>query len=269
MWAGQSNKQTPHRPLQTRTREKTRVRVVWKHGVKGGREGTGCSTFWCSDHVWEQPCFVHWLLWNRQTKLTGKSGVRSLLAAPPWMLSKYYCTCRAPANHSNESVKKLLKVGDVSQRISETTVITPHGAHLHACHQYTSAISSNVHAHNVSQCYLQSHLPVRDTTHTLSDSGYMHFIMGNVTGEHLQRCHNLITVCKYDTAVGRILNTNAEEDFSCHICTLSDSVAPVGKIAVSTTICFYIILRGYFTQEMWATWGGGSSLRFFIHIMWS
>lgn len=163
--------------------------------------------------------------------------------------------CRAPANHSNESVKKLLKVGDVSHHISETTLITPH---LYAYHQYTSVISSNVHANNVSQCHLQSHLPVRDTTHTLSDSGYMHFIIGNVTGEHLQRCHNLITVCKYDTAVGRILNTNAEEDFSCHICTLSDSVVPVGEIAVSTTICFYIILRGYFTQEMWATWGGAA-----------
>lgn len=84
---------------------------------------------------------------------------------------------------------------------------------------------------------------------TLCDSGYMHFIIGTVTGEHLQRCHNLITVCKYDTAVGGILNTNAEEDFLCHICTLSDSVVPVGEIAVSTTISFYIILRGYFTQE--------------------
>lgn len=114
--------------------------------------------------------------------------------------------------------KKLLKVSDVSHRISATTLITPHGAQLYAYHQYTSVISSNVHAHNVSRCRLQSHFSVRDTTHTLSDSGYMPFIIGNVTREHLQRCHNLITVCKYDTAVGGILNTNAEEDFSCHIC---------------------------------------------------
>lgn len=151
------------------------------------------------------------------------------------------------ANHSNQGVKKRLKVADVSQRVSETALITPH---LYAYHQYTSAVSSNVHVHNVSRCHLQSHLPVRETTHTPSDSGDMHFIIGNVTGEHLQRCHNLITVCKYDTAVGGILNTNAGEDFSCHICTLSDSVVPVGDIAVSTTIRFYIILRGYFTQEM-------------------
>lgn len=96
----------------------------------------------------------------------------------------------------------------------------------------------------------------------------MHFIIENVTGEHLQRCHNLITVCKYDTAVGRILNTNGEEDFSCHLCTLSVNV-PAGEIAVSTTICFYIILRGYFTQEMWATCRGGRTLRGFIHVMWS
>lgn len=115
----------------------------------------------------------------------------------------------------------------------------------------------------ITQCYLQSHLPVRDTTHTLSDSGYMHLIIGNVTGEHLQRCHNLITVCKYDTAVGGILNTNAEDNFSRHICTLNDSVVPVGEIEVSTTICFYIILRGYFTQEMWATWGRGPQFRAF------
>lgn len=111
--------------------------------------------------------------------------------------------------------------------------------------------------HNVSQCHLQSHLPVRNSTHTLSDVGYMHFIIENVTGEHLQRCHNLITVCKYDTAVGGVLNTNGGGDFSCHLCTLSVNVVPVGEIAVSTTICFNIILRGYFTQEMWAARGGG------------
>lgn len=57
-------------------------------------------------------------------------------------------------------------------------------------------------------------------------------------------------MCKYDTAVGRILNTNGEEDFSCHLCTLSVNVVPAGEIVVSTTICFYIILRGYFTQQM-------------------
>lgn len=104
--------------------------------------------------------------------------------------------------------------------------------------------------HNVSQCHLQSHLPVRNSTHTLSDVADMHFIIENVTGEHLQRCHNLITVCKYDTAVGGVLNTNGGGDFSCHLGTLSVNVVPVGEIAVSTTICFYIILRGYFTQEM-------------------
>lgn len=118
--------------------------------------------------------------------------------------------------------------------------------HTYAYHQYTSAITSNVHVHNVSWCHLQSHLPLRDTTHTLSDTGYMHFIIENVTGEHLQRCHNLITVGKNDTAVGAILNTNSEEDFSRQICTLSDNVMPVGEIAVSTTMCFHITLRGEF-----------------------
>lgn len=131
----------------------------------------------------------------------------------PFTRPKYYCTCRALANHPNESVKKRLKVGDVFHRVSETTLITPHDTHLHAYHQYTSAITSNLHTHNVSRCHLQSHLPVRNTARTLSDSSYMHFIIENVTGEHLQRCHNLITVCKFDPAVGGILNTNGEEDF--------------------------------------------------------
>lgn len=129
--------------------------------------------------------------------------------------------------------------------------------HTYACHQYTSAITSNAHRHNVSQCHLQSHLPPRDTTHTLPDTGYMHFIIENVTGEHLPRCHNLITVGKNDTAVGAILNTNSEEGFSRQICTLSDNVIPVGEIAVSTTMCFNIILRGDFTQEIWAAERGG------------
>lgn len=120
----------------------------------------------------------------------------------------------------------------------------------YAYHQYTSAITSNAHEHNVTRCHLQSHLPLRDTTHTLSDTGYMHFIIENVTGEHLPRCHNLITVCKNDTAVGAILNTNSEEGFSRQICTLSDNVMPVCKIAMSTTMCFNIILRGNFTREI-------------------
>lgn len=122
--------------------------------------------------------------------------------------------------------------------------------YTYAYHQYTSAITSNAHTHNVTRCHLQSHLPLRDTTHTLSDTGYMHFIIENVTGEHLPRCHNLITVCKNDTAVGAILNTNSEEGFSRQICTLTDNVIRVCEIAVSTTMCFNIILTGNFTQEI-------------------
>lgn len=78
----------------------------------------------------------------------------------------------------------------------------------------------------------------------------MHFVIENVTGEHLPHCHNLITVCKNDTAVGTILNTNSDEGFSRQICTLSDNVIPVGEIAVSTTMCFNIIPRENFTQEI-------------------
>lgn len=122
--------------------------------------------------------------------------------------------------------------------------------HTYAYHQHTSAITSNVHVHNVGRCHLQSHLALRDTTHTMSDTGYMHFIIGNVTGEHLQRCHNLIIVCKNDTAVGTILNTNSEEAFSRQICTLSDNVMPAGEIGVSTTVCFHITRRGNFIQEI-------------------
>lgn len=96
----------------------------------------------------------------------------------------------------------------------------------------------------VSQCHLQSHLQVRDPTHTLSDTSYMHFVIENVTGEHLPRCHNLITLCKNDTAVCVILNTNSKEGFSRQICTLSDTVVAVGEIVVSTTMCFNIILKG-------------------------
>lgn len=72
----------------------------------------------------------------------------------------------------------------------------------------------------------------------------MHFIIENVRGEHLQHCHNLITVCRNDTAVGGILNTNTEEDFSHQICILSDNVMPAAEIAASTTMCFRVILRG-------------------------
>ncbi len=129
--------------------------------------------------------------------------------------------------------------------------------HTCARHQYTSTITSNAHTHNVSQCHLQSHLPARDTSHTLSDTGYMHFIIENVTGEHLPRCHNLITVCKNDTAVGTILNTNTEEGFSRQICTLSDNVIPVGEIAVSTTMCFNITLRSILFQKYELLRGGG------------
>lgn len=85
---------------------------------------------------------------------------------------------------------------------------------------------------------------------TLFDTGYMHFIIENVTGEHLPCCHNLITVCKNDTAVGAILNTKSEEGFSRQICTLSDNVVPAGEIAVSTTMCFNIILKENFTLEI-------------------
>lgn len=121
--------------------------------------------------------------------------------------------------------------------------------HTYAYHQHTSAITANVHVHNVGRCHLQSHLALRDPTHTMSDTGYMHFIIGNVSGEHLQRCHNLIIVCKNDTAVGAILNTNSEEDFSRQICTLSDTVMPAAEIGVSTTVRLPITRRGNFIQE--------------------
>lgn len=86
--------------------------------------------------------------------------------------------------------------------------------HTYAYHQRTTAITSNANTHNVSQWDSQSHLPLSDTTHTLSDTSCMHFIIENVTWEHLPRCHNLITVCKNDTAVSMILNTNSKEGFS-------------------------------------------------------
>lgn len=117
-------------------------------------------------------------------------------------------------------------------------------------HQYTSAITSNANMHNVGPCHLQSHLPLMDTTHTMSDTGYMHFIIENVTGEHLPRCHNLITVCKNDTAVRAILNTNSKRGSSRRVCTLTDNVVPICEIAVSTTMCIYIILRGNLTQKL-------------------
>lgn len=126
----------------------------------------------------------------------------------------------------------------------------------YAYHQYTSQITSNACSRDVSQCHLQSHLPQRSIIGALSDTGYMHFIIENVTGEHLPRCHNLITVCKNDTAVGVILNTNSKEGFSRQICTLSDNVMPLGEIAVSTTMCFNIILSRNFTQVIWATADG-------------
>lgn len=238
---------------------------------KDGRRRTSGPTFWCRGHVWKQAGSARWFQWDRQTDRQTDRLKRLVMVGwgASWLLLrgcfhriKYYCTSRAPANHSNESVKKQVEVADVSHRFSAAAaLITPHGAQLYAYHPYTSVISSNVHVHNVSRCRLQSHLPVSDTTHTLADSAYVPFIIGNVTGEHLQRCHNLITVCKYDTAVGGILNTNAEEDFSCHICTLSDSVVPVCEIAMSTTICFYIFLRGTFYSGNVHTVGKGPQLK--------
>lgn len=80
-------------------------------------------------------------------------------------------------------------------------------------------------------CHLQSHLPPRETAHALCDTGRAHFVIGNVTREHLPRCHYLITVCRNDTVVSAILNTEKQERgaFSRQICTLSDNVAQVRR----------------------------------------
>lgn len=148
----------------------------------------------------------------------------------------------------------------VSTASLKPTVITPDDTHLQYVYiddMHRCAITSNLHVRHVSRCHLQSHLPLRDTTRTPSDALYMHFIIENVTGEHLQCCHNLITVCKNDTAAGAILNTNSEEDFSRQICTLSDSLMPVCEIAVSTTMCFHIILRGVHSER--GGWGSHRS----------
>jgi len=76
----------------------------------------------------------------------------------------------------------------------------------------------------------------------------------------------LITVCKNDTAVSAILNTNSTEGFSRPICTLSDNVGAVGEIAVSTTMCLNIILRGNFTQKIGVTGRGGSRSTHRFHV---
>lgn len=125
--------------------------------------------------------------------------------------------------------------------------------YTYAYHQYTSAITSNANTPNVIQMPLTIPFATEWYHPRIVWHQALHFIIGNVTGEHLPRCHYLITVCRNDTVVSAILNTEKQEKgFSCQICTLSDNVVQVGKIAVSTVTCFNMVSRESLALEIWA-----------------